>query len=305
MDKLGIGARVLTLALACTIASMAGGSAALASGTAAARPVEGMERVSVMTVDAQIMIEVDGQVSQVNIDTKITADLAESLQRSLLKWRFEPIRVGGQARRARTQVRLALAAQQEGDSYKVRLDGVDYPDSADPKAVLADGQLEPIVGGRLLKPGYPQSLMMRGVMGRVLLAIRVTPEGKAGEVMIVQSLLYDINRPTPLTRRSVADFESVALNVARRWTFKVPPGPARDVEEMTVTVPVVFTMTSYDLDTPGQWVPVLRVPRQTIPWLPASQARSGLGLASSGGGNVSQFGAGPKLLQDVSGMSLQ
>ena len=303
MYRLTRSARALALAMSCGFTALAAGPAAQATDTRALAAPEGLERVSLMTVDAHITIETDGTVSQAHIDTKIVPQLAESLERTMLKWRYEPVRVAGQARRAQTQLRLALAAEQEGDQYRVRLDGVDYPDAVNPEAVLPDGQLPSITAGRLIPPGYPQSLMMRGVMGRVLLAIRVTADGKAGEVMVVQSLLFDLDRPTPLTRRTVADFESVAKNVARKWTFKVPPGPARDVEHMTVMVPVVFTM-GYDLDAPGQWLPVLRIPRQVIPWLPATQARSGLGLASSGGGSVSQFGAGPKLLQDVSGLSL-
>jgi TonB family protein len=302
LNSFPAAARVI--ALAGVLVALAGGPAAQATDAGMVQAAEGLERVALMTVNAHIMIETDGTVSQVDIDTKITPQLAESLQRTLLKWRYQPVVVAGQARRAKVGVSLALAAEQEGENYKVRLDGVDYPDVLNPSAVLADGEAEPISAGRMQPPGYPPSLQVRGVMGRVLLAIRVTPEGKAGEVMIVQSLLYDIKRPTTLTRRTVVDFQHVAMNVARNWTFKVPAGSARRVEDMTVTVPVVFSMGYYDLDAPGQWVPVLRLPRQTIPWLPASQTRSGLGVASSGGG-VSQFGAGPKLMQDVSGMALQ
>lgn len=305
MDKFACGARALALALVCALAALAPGSVAQAGRANVARHIEGLERVALMTVDARIVIEADGTVSQAHVDTKIVPALAASLERNLLQWRFEPVLVAGKALRVNTRMRVALAAEQQGESYRVWVDGVDYPDDDTVAAVLPDGELEPIRAGRMYKPGYPLDQQMRGVMGRVMLAIRVTPEGTTGDVTVVQSLLYDFGRPLPLSRRALADFEAEAVRASRKWTYKVPPGPARKLEDMTVTVPVIFIMGDYDLDAPGQWLVVQRIPRQTIPWLPASQTRAGLGLASSGGGSVSQFGAGPKLIQDGSGMTLQ
>lgn len=304
MDRMTKHTRLVILALVCALAASAGVPAAWSAKPAEIRHIEGLERVVLMTVDVHAMIEADGAVSRVSIDTKIAPTLAASLERSLLQWRFEPIRVAGQARRTNTHMRVALGAEQQGENYRVWVDGVDYPDARDPTGVLPDGELEPIEAGHMYRPAYPEYQQSRGVMGRVMLAVRVTPEGKTGDVMVLQSLLYDFGRPLPLSRRALADFEVEAVRAARKWTYKVPPGPAREVEDMTVTVPVIFFLDDVDLDAPGHWLVVQRVPRQTIPWLPASQERSGLGVASSGGG-VSQFGAGPKLLQDVSGTSLK
>lgn len=306
MGKSAKAARAFTLAITACLAMAASGASPSAADAPPSLPIEGMERVALMAVEAQVMIETTGEVSQVRIDTKIAPSLAERLQHALLAWHFEPIRIAGEAQRVNTRVVLTLAAVDEGGSFKVSLDDVYYPDNSNPAAVLPDGESAPITGKYVRPPEYPQYPLAANAMGGVLLAIRVTPEGRVGEVMVVRSQLYEFDRATKLTRRSVAELEMAAVNAARHWRFNVPPSRVSEAEagDMTVTVPVHFSI-NYPLDAPGQWLSVQRSPTLPIRWLPDSQARSGLGLAGSGGGSVSQFGAGPKLLQDVVGSSLQ
>lgn len=306
MKTSGIGMRALALALACALTGVVAGPAAQAAGAEQSREVRGLEAVALMAVDGNLVIEPDGSVSGVKLSTKIDPELAANIEKAVRTWRFRPVKIGGEPRRVNTSLRLQLAAtRQEGQRFSVRIDSIDFPDASDKKAVRPDNQPELITGKKLGPPQYPSELLMRGMMGAVMLAIRVTPEGTAGDVMVVQSHLYDTGRASLMSRVSLTQFENSAVRAARRWTFNVPQGGARDAKAMTVTVPVAYSMSGVSLDMPGRWLQVQRTAKQQIAWLPAEQSRSGPSLAAAGGGSVSQFGVGPQLEQDVAGMSLQ
>ena len=306
MKASGVGMRVALLALAGSLALAAGGSVARAAGEDRTPVVDGLEAVALMVVEGHVVIETDGSVSLAQIDTKIDPALAKNLETAISKWRFTPVRIGGELRRVSTRLRLQLAAtRQEGDRFKVTVDSADFPDASSKASARPDGQPEPITGKHLGPPKYPSEAQMRGTMGAVMLAIRVTPEGKAGEVIVVQSHLYEVDARFAVSRRNLSLLENSAVNAARRWTFNVPPGATRDAKAMTVTVPVEYTLADVPLDTPGQWLKVQRTAKQQITWLPAEQTRTGPSLVAAGGGSVSQFGVGPQLEQAVAGMSLQ
>jgi outer membrane biosynthesis protein TonB len=270
---------------------------------AKARP--GLESVSVMTVRGHVVIEPDGSVGAVKLDTAIEPPaLATAIQELVGSWKFKPIVIGGARQRATTGMQLALAATPADDGqFKVWVDSVDFATTdAAVKVVRADGDVGEISGRSMKPPGYPPELEMRGVQGTVVLAIRVTPDGKAGQVMAVRSFLYEFNRPRGLTAATAVTLERTAISAAKRWTFDVPTGTPDTDHDMTVTTSVVFTL-GYDLQAPGQWLRVQRTPKRPIAWLPASGADARLGVAMTGG-SVGQPGRGPELLRDVSGALL-
>lgn len=293
MGRTGIAA---TTALLCALLLQATVSAKSA-------PLEPLEAVSVLTLDGRIVIEPDGHVSDVSIDTKLAPTLAAMVRQHVLAWRFKPVSVGGEARQIKTFLHMGLAAADTAGKYRVWVDSVRFPDSPQSVEQRVDGEPEPIRAGKLRLPNYPDELQARGLMATILLAIRVTPEGTAGDVVAVQSMYYDLIERKWLSPKGLKSLESNAVNSARHWTFKVPPAAARTPDQMTVVVPVQYTM-GYDLDKPGVWVKVQRTPKRAIGWLPVQRDSIQLGIANSSGGGVSQYGAGPTLLSEVAGVPL-
>lgn len=270
----------------------------------AARVVEGLEAVSILSLKGRVVIEPDGRVGSVKVDTRLTPALTAAVEQMVGEWRFKPIVIGGVPQRATTGMNMVLAAREAADvgtKYRVWVESVDFSDE-DAAAVAVDGEGPALSGRKMSPPGYPPSLQMRGVMGSVLLAFRVTPDGKTGQVMVLQSHVYEFNRPKGPLDQSIQTMERVAVNAARRWTYNVPAGHPDTDREMTATTRMVFTL-GYELDQPGVWLRVQRTPKRPIEWLPPSGADSRLGLAMAGGG-LAQPGRGPELLRDVSGTLL-
>lgn len=268
-----------------------------------AGPSDALEEVSVLTLDGRIVIEPDGVVSDVTVETKLTPALAEVVKRHVAGWRFRPVLVDGVAKRASTALRLGLAGAGEGGELRIWVDSVSFPDYRKPTALRPDGELEPITGRVLRPPGYPPGLQQRGMMGTVLLAIRVTPEGKVGDVVAVQSMAYLFNKPAGLNPRALEVLEANAINAARRWSFNVPNAASRTPGQLTVTVPVQYDL-GYVLEAPGQWLRVKRTAKRPIGWLPPKPGGIGLGVANSSGSSLTPYGEGPTLLQDVAGTTL-
>ena len=262
-----------------------------------------LERVVIMHVEGNLIIDADGSVPELKLKTTLTAQLASSLDRTIRSWRFHPVKLAGVARRVSTNMRLVLVGTPADAGYKVHVDSVVFPDRNDPSVARADGDPPTISAKSLKRPGYPPELQMRGVMGTVVLAIRVTADGKVGDLAPVQSLLYNVATGGNTPRRDLALLERTVTNAAREWTFNVPDADSRLPEMMTVLVPVQFNL-GFDLEKPGQWLSALRPPARAISWRSKAAGGGVVGLASASGSSVSPLAGGLQLQQDVAGMSL-
>lgn len=295
--------------IALLFAIAAGGAprAGLASVDEATAPVGAgiLERVVIMRVETRVVIEPSGALGDLRIETPLDPALQAALEKAIRGWRFKPVLIDGVPRRARASMHVVLAALGEGRNVRVDVDSVDFPMPSDPDAVVADGQLAPITAKRLGAPGYPPNQQQGGVMGTILLGIRVTPDGRAGEIASIQSMLLQNKHGESANRRSIREFEAVAIAAAKRWTFNVPASAVpRTAEQMTVAVPVQFNL-GYDLDTPGRWLGVARLPKHQLPWLPPTPDSLKLGVASVTGSGISPMSSAFGLSSDVVGTSLQ
>ncbi len=243
-----------------------------------------LEHLVLMHVTGTIVIEPDGRVGNVTFNSKFDPAMRSSLEAKMRGWKFAPIRVGGEARRAETGFEVRLAGEKVGDSYVVRLDGTNFDGGSAKNAVVPDGLPVPITAKRMEPPAYPQDLMLSGKTGRVRLVIRVGADGHVEDVVAAQSLAFDFKgrESEASARKTIRVFERNAVIAARRWTFNVPPGHAeRGAEAMTVATDVEYVI-KYDTSVAGQWVPVQRAPRRSIDWLPKDRAEA----AASGGGSA-------------------
>lgn len=255
----------------------------------AAPQAESLESLMLMHVDGKVTIEPDGRIGDLSFDTKFDEVLRSALEAKMRAWRFKPVLIGAQARRAQTQFRVMLAAERDGGQYQVHVDGTRFGPVQTPAAIAAaivpDGVAPPITAKQMTPPKYPMNQMMAGNIGSVHLVIRVSPDGRAADVAATQSLVFDIDgRETQAgARRNIRVFEDAAIAAARRWTFNVPPGGAtRSAGEMTVSTDVEYQIR-YDTGVAGQWVPVRRAPKRPIAWLSRDQAEdTGVGMTAAG-----------------------
>ncbi len=90
---------------------------------------------------------------------------------------------------------------------------------------------EPVFDAAYLQnppPLYPNSARRSGVQGKVTLAVNVTTEGTAGDVIISKSSGYRL-------------LDDAALDAVRRWRF-VPAKRGNEIVEAKVLVPVEFKL---------------------------------------------------------------
>lgn len=239
----------------------------------AAEPPRELEQLMLMHVDGKLVIETDGRVGALDFDTKFDPALRAALEAKMRAWRFQPVRVAGQAARAQTSFSVGLAAQDIGGRMQVRVDGTQFGqhgNAGEAPAIVPDGVAPPITAKTMTPPRFPMDLMRAGKIGLVRLTIRVAPDGRVAEVVASQALAYDIGgkESEKSARRSIRDFEAASVEAARKWTFNVPAGAsARKVEDMTVSGDIEFQLR-YDTGLAGQWVPVRRAAARVVAWLP-------------------------------------
>lgn len=275
------------------------------AGALAGEEPEAFESVSLMHAVGTLVAEPDGSVSAVQLDTKVEAELRPAIERSVAGLRFKPALVGGVAQRIRTGFELSLAARPAagGKGYEVTIDGIRFHPVKGASLMHADDEPYDVVAdGRLKPPAYPREAEQNGAMGRVLLALRFSAEGKVEDVAVIGSMLYETGVMPGIARRALHRFEQAALGVARHWRGKVTPGKVPvGPKGYTTTCAVVFTLSRINLDKDGQWLAVKRLPNRPIPWAPAEDKKWLLEDAGSTGGFIALGGGGLELERSARG----
>lgn len=284
------------------LVSIALGSPALLAKQTEQAPVES---VVAMQVDGWVSFDTLGQVEDYRITTPVHESIRAGLDGTVRKWKFHPVLVDGVPRRAKTRMRVTLAAKQESDGVRLKVDNVVFPSEPGDVTAKVDGQPEPISGRKLRPPGYPLGLMQQGVAGAVLLAIRVGPDGRAAEVIAVQSMLYDVRGGASALRVGIRMLEKSAVDAAKGWTFNVPATEnLRNADEQTVTVPVEYVMDKAKVNLAGQWRTIVRVPKRSIGWRTPAPGTQSVGVADAVAGELIPLNSAIALATDVAGAVL-
>jgi TonB family protein len=264
-----------------------------------------VESVVAMQVDGWLSFDTAGGVEDYRITTQLPESIRAALDGTVRKWKFHPVMVDGVPRHAKTRMRVTLAAKQESDGIHVKVDNVVFPSEQGDVTAKVDGQPEPISGKKLRPPGYPVGLMQQGVSGAVLLAIRVGPDGRAADVLAVQSMLYDVRGGASALRVGIRMLEQSAVDAAKGWTFNVPAtDKPRSADEQTVTVPVEYVMDKAKVDLAGTWRTIVRIPKRTIGWMTPEAGTQSVGVADAVSGELIPLNSAIALATDVVGMPL-
>lgn len=261
-----------------------------------------LESVVTIRVDGSIVVDERGQVTAFHIDTPVLPAISAPLERIVPQWRFKPVLVDGKPHSARGQVRLILAAQKVGESYQARIDNVVFRDDFNANSPRAGQHTVLITPKSMPPPAYPPGVLRAGVSGRVLLAVKVAPDGRADKVAAVQTLLFDVKGRDPVLREAIRQFEHAAVKATSRWRFNVA---ARDTppsgHDMIVMVPVAYIVGDATVDTAGTWHTVVRAPKRQPEWLEDAPGLQRVGVADVSGAELMPASSVLQLATNVAG----
>ncbi|MBD9470607.1 TonB family protein [Pseudoxanthomonas sp. PXM01] len=250
-----------------------------------------------MRVTGSISIAVDGSVESVELDTpeKLPDGIPAFVGRNVATWRFEPVMVDGQPRRALTRMSALLVGRSLGDGQmEISIRGADFGDyEAMPEA-------ERVSAKQMRPPGYPMAAAQGGVQGTAYLLLKIERDGTVGDVIAEQVNLRIVANESQMNQHRDR-FARAAMAAARKWTFAPPTVGAQATQPYwVVRVPVDFNFG--EARRYGKWAVYIPGPRMSPAWAPADEAPGFSPEALADGGvHLAGNTRGPKLLTPLDG----
>lgn len=267
-----------------------------------------LESVVILRVDGTLVLSPEGEVVHYLVSTKLSDELRRRLLLTVGTWKFKPVLIDGVPREVRTDMRVMLAARPVADRYRIDVDNVLFPGKG---GIVPDGAKAisgAMTGRKLSPPQYPRGLAAANIRGTVLLAIRVSPEGTAEEVVVTQSMLVDVRGRDRVMKQALRAFESASTSAAIDWTFNISPELARKPgAERTVTVPIVFSGSERrppEVGADGRWHTFVRGPMRPISWQPNEAGAQRVGVTDVAQGEIIPLISAIALTSDVVGAPL-
>jgi len=271
--------------------------------------------VLTMRVDGDLAIDETGHVLDYKVVTPVKSELQNLLESSVRKWTFRPVMADGKPVRAKTGMRITLAAKPAGNGYKVSIDNVIFGatsegrpehDEEHARQIVRSSDGKPaIVAKRMTGISYPSGLMRAGVEGAVLLSLKLDTSGNVEDAMAIQSSLYDVRGRPDVLDQARELFERSALVPARRWKFEVTPGKGTPgVDDLTVVIPVVFIMPGKGApNVAGEWRVELRSQKRIAPWLVGMPTQD-IGISDLDTNDIARVASNFRVPEGVIGQSL-
>lgn len=261
----------------------------LAAAAAAPRPTLHM------TAEGEVQIAPDGHVSDYRLTSSLAPALAGIVDRHVREWKFEPVLVDGRAVVAKTHMALSLSAEPSAagdDQYKLRVDEVNF------------GAPQRSPGVR--PPHYPEDAVHAGVGARVLIALKIDPNGNVAEAQPYQTSLDVRTSSEGEAERWRHAFEHQSLIAARHWHFDVTDAVDGHPLGSNAIVPIVYSLRGIGGEREvreGQWKAYVAGPLHPAPWMAPSLAEK-TDLSALKDGEAKSFGSPFKLKDDVVGSLL-
>jgi outer membrane biosynthesis protein TonB len=261
-----------------------------------------------MRIDGELTIDTAGKVAAYDIATPLEPAVKQAVDRAVATWRFSPVIADDRPAQARAGMRITLAARPVEAGYAISVDNVTFRDPAGtPEKMLAKREKNAsISSASMTPPSYPVGIYRSGITGQVLLYIRVSPEGKAEDVVAFQSTLFNSSGTEKSLALARKQLEEASVRAARNWRFKVHSEvPANDLtpRDLTVTVPIQYRFDP-DPDAPGEWRIEARGARAIVPWLVGEAGVRYAGVSDLDANNVQPLSDGFKFVEDPVGKAL-
>ncbi|MCX6573954.1 MAG: energy transducer TonB [Candidatus Aminicenantes bacterium] len=167
-------------------------------------------------VEGVVILEAKADEQGNVVDARILRSVAPLDQAALAavkQWKYEPLLIGGKARKVLFTVTVRFTLKDDGKAKMLEKFAAG--------AVKAEGAIEPPQLIKEAKPVYPEAARAAGVQGVVILSVRADEAGKVIDTMVLRSI--------PL-------LDQAAIDAVKQWIYepKVIDGKA---------VSVVFTVT--------------------------------------------------------------
>lgn len=172
----------------------------------------------------------DGAVRSYTITSDLAPPIVTLVERKVREWRFEPITVDGKPVIAQTRARLTLLAIPQGEDFQLRIEDVRFGEAAPSKQTKM--------------PSYPREAIRDGIGARVLLSLRLDPDGRVLEVHPYQTSLNVRVRSDKATERARNLFERASVDAVKHWQFDMSETFDGVAHAQDVIVPVVFQVTT-------------------------------------------------------------
>lgn len=194
-------------------------------------------------VSGTIDVAKDGSVSGYTLDDQVKPAIRAAIDKNIRSWSFEPIIVDGQAVVATTQMRLQLLAVpvEKGD-YGLRVERVWFGD--------------PQGAGHMPPPVYPVDAARAGRQAKVVMVLRLDPQGNVVEAFPEQVSL-DIAPSGKKAEYWRKRFEAASIRAAKEWKFTMTEIVDGQPTAASVRVPISFAFGSgWDKYVPGVINPI-------------------------------------------------
>lgn len=244
-----------------------------------------------MVVRGKIYIRPDGSVDHYTITepSKIAAAVRGILARQIPQWKFEPVRVDGNAVMTHADATLRIVARPDGDSYLAGIQGARFFGGA------RDGSTRLSVREQTPKLSYPSAAL--GMSADVYITLKIGRDGKALDAIVRKADLTASASDAQMAKARTVLAES-ALAAVRQWSFNVPTrGKTAGLPYWTGILLVTFDYTGQELPY-GKWRPYLPGPCTATPWpsLDPGDAQAGHDCDSAPAYADDVDSDGPKLL---------
>ncbi|HRO64076.1 energy transducer TonB [Thermomonas sp.] len=227
-----------------------------ATASASAGVIDRSQVESTMLVNGFITIDTNGLVAGHEIDTNanLSPELAAFVNKSMERWRFEPVVVDGRVVRARVPMYLRLVAKPAGDGqYTIRIASTWFGAHTGTNTGTTQAVRGAPTATRMVPPKYPRGAMNRGGKGTVYLRVTFGPDGKVTQAYASQVNLRVLGTPGQMQELR-RQFAEASLAAARQWEF-APPTSGEDAgkSEWSVMVPVTYILGRETPPKPGEW----------------------------------------------------
>ncbi len=280
-------------------------------------PGLGPDGLMTMRVDGDITIDAQGQVTQYKVTTPVTPTIEKALDAAVRDWKFHTVEVDGQPTNARSIMRVTLAARQASSGYAISVDNVTFrgvpedeplrPGEVRGKEGMTVGQDAVISPKSREAPKYPLAEMRAGIEGAVLVYVKLSPDGRADQVVAVQSTLYNIRGSAGKLHTMRKRLEDSAVSAIKHWRFDVRlNGKSPTAANLTTTVSVAYLSASGSeaSEALGQWRVEKRSAWTAAPWLADQRAAQQIKVSDVDAGEVMQVASAFQPPEGVIGKAL-
>ncbi|HEX7768706.1 MAG TPA: hypothetical protein VF422_01620, partial [Dokdonella sp.] len=161
-----------------------------------------------MVADGEVRIDAEGRVSDYGLSSELTPEIAALVDRSVRRWRFEPILQDGRPVIAKTALRIRLLAKRstdDSDNYTVSIASVEF------------GAPRRSSAGK--PPSYPRLAASARLGAKVLLLLRIDDTGKVVEALPYQTSLGARTRSERDAEAWRELFERAGIAAAKTWKY--------------------------------------------------------------------------------------